>query len=47
MNRPNFFSFAALLAVSLTVFAEAEDDAVGRTYFRETVYPLLRENCFK
>lgn len=28
-------------------FAAAEGEAVGRTYFKKTVYPLLKENCFR
>lgn len=39
--------FIALLAVSVMTLAVAGEDPVGQAYFKETVYPLLRDNCFK
>jgi hypothetical protein len=47
MTQPSLVTFAALLALNFTSLAVAEDDAVSRAYFKETVYPLLKENCFK
>jgi hypothetical protein len=47
MTQLSPVSLAALLGVSLTTLTVAGDDAVGRAYFKETVYPLLQENCFK
>lgn len=47
MTQPSLVFFAAILAVSFTPLAGAEVDAVGSSYYRETVYPVLKENCFK
>ena len=47
MTQPSLVFSAAILAVSFTPLAGAEVDAVGSSYYRETVYPVLKENCFK
>lgn len=47
MTQPSSVSFAALFAVSLTTLGAADDDSGGRAFFKEKVYPVLKENCFK
>ncbi len=47
MARPSISLFAAFLVIRSTTATALDDDAAGRAFYSDKVYPVLKENCFK